>query len=614
MIRQHLRLELPPPAVGALSLSEALEGGYLLAAEETAKRKTKRKRGEEDDGGPSSSIPSTPTSSLPRSAVLALGRAGVTRQALARAQAALAAAAAASAMGILGKKNGKRGGREERLPVLLLPRPSLSLQLLQQPRPGSEASRVFTAAAAAAAPGGAPLPGRLARAVSSVAAVEAEETVLPARARADAWLCDAPSFDRALSAAALAAVSAPDPSSSSSSSSSSSPLPKEITLLLPALALEPDLLAPKALWKICEWLRDSAGHPRLWRLAESVWRCRSLPSSSAGKQWRLRRRGRRGGTRTSSSSESQEEEEQHLERLRECLAEIGEIEGNGDVGALVAAAAAAADAAEEEDEAASSDSSSSSLLWMSLAPAKSACERCLELLFSGSDGDGGAGKTKEAAASLAARFFCPRGVSSSGRGGRGRGREAERRKRERVSETLLLAASRAPSSRNKGAAALLSWARWLSGDAAAADDDKNDDGRKSADGGGDGEEGAGAKDKNQEESRQIPSPCAVLGPWVSRVMLPLAWLSCSSSFALSLDEENEREGEEDESLLLLLLRRVGGAASPSPSPPSLGPTFALNAAREALEWARGRRREVGKEVERELEEAVAARAAAAVLV
>ena len=57
----QLRLELPPPAVGALSLSEALDRDYLLV-EASARRKRKRsgapreeEEGNADGGGPPSS-------------------------------------------------------------------------------------------------------------------------------------------------------------------------------------------------------------------------------------------------------------------------------------------------------------------------------------------------------------------------------------------------------------------------------------------------------------------------------------------------------------------------------------------------------------------------------
>ena len=137
--QQQLRLELPPPAVGALSLSESLDRDYLLV---DASTRRKRKRGrsrpredEEDDDDddervpPSSSFPTAPASSLPRSAVLSLGRAGVTRQALARAQAALAASAATAAMSVLAKyeiRGGGGGGGRGSRALPLLPRPSLS--------------------------------------------------------------------------------------------------------------------------------------------------------------------------------------------------------------------------------------------------------------------------------------------------------------------------------------------------------------------------------------------------------------------------------------------------------------------------------------------------------
>ena len=98
-------------------------------------------------------------------------------------------------------------------------------------------------------------------------------------------------------------------------------------------------------------------------------------------------------------------------------------------------------------------------------------------------------------------------------------------------------------------------------------------------------------------------------------MLPLAWLSSKSGAGRSGGEEEgreeegeEEEEEEDEALLLLpLLRRVceggRGASSLPSSSSSLGPAFALCAAREALEWARARAR--GREVEEGLEAAVA---------
>ena len=86
-------------------------------------------------------------------------------------------------------------------------------------------------------------------------------------------------------------------------------------------------------------------------------------------------------------------------------------------------------------------------------------------------------------------------------------------------------------------------------------------------------------------------------------MLPLAWLS-------SRERRRGGEGEEEEQEeALSLLRRVskgGGGASHSPNSKALGPAFALNAALEALEWARGRGKgRVSEGVERELEEAVA---------
>ena len=592
---QQLRLELPPPAVGALSLSDALDKDYMLDVEASAaprKRKgTARKRSrtreeeeEEQEGDDGFSSSPTPTFSLPRAAVLSLGRAGVTRQALAAAQAALAAAAAAAAMSVLAKE--KEGNHNR-----ALPRPSLSL-LRSRGDGAAEASGALAAAAAATA--AAPLPGRLSLAVS--AAVHSltfdDWGKLPARARADAWLSDAASFESAVAAAAAAAVSL-DSSSSSSSAAAD--------CLLPAIALEPEV-ACRATRMISEWLARSSGHPRLWRLAEKVWRC--CPQSSSFRRRRsLRRRDSSGsqGSLPGSLGGGEEEEKGHLERLREALLGIGRAgagsggEG-GDDQALVAAAAAAAE--EEEKEGREEATSFSCPLWLSLAPAKTACERCLELLFSHSPSPSAGGKGDEerrekerkVAASLAARFFVGCGPSSEkgeGRGGRRHGR---------VSETLLLAASRAPSCPRSGhGKGVLSWAAWLSGDG---------DGDGNGNGNGSGDRGGGEEELGEGNAPYPPSPGAVLGPWVSRVMLPLAWLSSSSASKRKAGGEEEVEGEEKEEgeALLLLLRRVGEGGGASI--PSLGTAFKINAAQEALEWARARGRE-WREVEEGLERAVA---------
>ena len=564
-----LRLELPPPAVGALSLGEALDRDYLVV--EGAARRKRRRRGssggeEEDEhrwhhrsstSSTSSSTSSSPAFTLlPRAALLSLGRAGVTRQALARAQAQLAAAATAAAMSVLVRKEGGKRA--------LLPRPSLSL--LRNKKEGGEsgAREVFAATAASAPP---PLPARLSLALSS--AVEAMTPLegLPARARADAWLSDPVSFEGALSSAALAAVSSSDSSSS-------------IDLLLPTLALEPEL-ASRALGRTCGWLQCSSGHPRLWRLAEKIWR--SSESCSA----------RRFSRRSNSRGEAGEP----LGRLRAALLRIGTGEKEESDAPLVVAAAAAADAAEEAAATSSpSSSSSSSPLWLALAPARTACLRCLELLLlpeEDKDEDKEA-ETKAAAASLAARFLrgCRCCLPSSARG------FSEARELRRVSEALLLAASRAPKRGEVGAAAL-PWASWLSGE---ENGNGNENGNGENECGNDKGEGA----KGGKEARPPvppPSPCALLGPWASRVMLPLAWLS-------SRERRRGGEGEEEEQEeALSLLRRVskgGGGASHSPNSKALGPAFALNAALEALEWARGRGKgRVSEGVERELEEAVA---------
>ena len=386
-------------------------------------------------------------------------------------------------------------------------------------------------------------------------------------ARADAWLSDPVSFEGALSSAALAAVSSSDSSSS-------------IDLLLPTLALEPEL-ASRALGRTCGWLQCSSGHPRLWRLAEKIWR--SSESCSA----------RRFSRRSNSRGEAGEP----LGRLRAALLRIGTGEKEEGDAPLVVAAAAAADAAEEAAATSSpSSSSSSSPLWLALAPARTACLRCLELLLlpeEDKDEDKEA-ETKAAAASLAARFLrgCRCCLPSSARG------FSEARELRRVSEALLLAASRAPKRGEVGAAAL-PWASWLSGE---ENGNGNENGNGENECGNDKGEGA----KGGKEARPPvppPSPCALLGPWASRVMLPLAWLS-------SRERRRGGEGEEEEQEeALSLLRRVskgGGGASHSPNSKALGPAFALNAALEALEWARGRGKgRVSEGVERELEEAVA---------